>query len=102
MRLQPNRVVQYETNNQDSVHFMQLQPEVAQPGTEAPSHQAWREFSCLDKVVLVLSLVVDLLLSLYISALLLSVIGLTWSDLGARAGHQVTTRSPLSSGPGAC
>lgn len=97
-RLQPNRVVHYDTNNQDSVHFMQIQPEP--PGTESQSETTWRGFSSRDRVLLVVTVVVDSLLSLYVSALLITVIGLTWAELGPNSGAQVISLSSASSQSG--
>ena len=85
-RLQPNRAVHYDPTNQDSVHFMQIQPEP--PGTESQSERSWRGFSSRDKCLLVLTIMLDTLLSLYVTALLLTVIGLTWAELGPRTGGQ--------------
>ena len=81
-RLQPNRAVHYDPNNQDSVHFMQIQPE--SPGTGPPPG-----FSSRDKVLVVATVLLDSLLSLYVSALLLTVIGLTWPELGPGSEPQV-------------
>ena len=81
-RLQPNRAVHYDTSNQDSVHFMQIQPEP--PGTGPQPG-----FSSREKVLVVVTVLLDSLLSLYVSALLLTVIGLTWPELGPGSNSQV-------------
>ena len=98
VRLQPNRAVHYDPNNQDSVHFMQIQPEP--PGTESQSETTCRGFSSRDRVLLVVTVVVDSLLSLYVSALLITVIGLTWAELGPNSGAQVISLSSASSQSG--
>ena len=86
-RLQPNRAVHYDPTNQDSVHFMQIQPEA--PGAETQSERSWRGLSSRDKCLLVLTKTVDGLLSLYVSSLLLALIGLTWAELGPPSDPQV-------------
>ena len=77
---------------------MQIQPEP--PGTESQSETTWRGFSSRDRVLLVVTVVVDSLLSLYVSALLITVIGLTWAELGPNSGAQVISLSSASSQSG--
>ena len=62
---------------------MQIQPEPPDTGPQPG-------FSSREKVLVVVTILLDSLLSLYISALLLTVIGLTWPELGPGSGHQVT------------